>query len=123
MSIIEEMIFDINYLLENIFDDIINLMNTLPYDEIHYNKSDKELFYKYVTFYNCYINIIRLVKDFKETKILNLFDTYRNNITNIDLSRVLKIDYRRHKNIKDGLIYIRDILLPLYNQMKKNKSI
>ncbi len=120
MSIIEEIIFDIDYLLENIYDDIVILLNTLPYDEIHYNESDKELFYKYITFCCKNINNIRLEKDYKETKILNSFNVHKNNI---DLSGVLKIDYRHYKDIKDGLKYIRDILLPLYNRMKKNKSI
>jgi hypothetical protein len=122
MSLIEEMIFDIDYLLENIYDDMVKLINILPYDEIQYNKNDKDIFYTYVSFTIKNINKIFLEKEFKEVKILNLFHEHKLNLTNTELSMGIKISYIG-KSIKDNLINIRELLLPLYIQMKKNKSI
>lgn len=128
--LIEEMIFDIDYILENTFDEIVKLLIINPYDVLDYNKQDVDLFWTYTTFCCAKGNNIRLEKEFKETKILNLFHLHRHDTIYINETKKLIIKLNNQENylsalpkfglnkyyynLKEKLIYIRDILLPLY---------
>jgi len=139
MTLLEEMIIDIEYILENVFDDIVNLLIINPYGELHYNKKDIELFWLYMTFCCSKGNNIRLEKEFKEMKTLNLFAIHIDDKDYINETKyqIIKLNntdnylsvfpIQRKKNqyyysLKERLIYIKDILLSLYTLMKKNNT-
>lgn len=131
MNLLEEMICDINYILENTFDEIVDLLIVSKDDNIQYNKKDIELFWLYMTFGFEKQNTIKLTKDFKETTILNLFHEHKNNFDYLNCNNknlIIKLNTQEnylsalpklrlnkyYYNLKEKLIYIRDILLPLY---------
>lgn len=119
MSLIEEMIFNIDYLLEHVFDDVVHQIQNNSGTSLNCNPHDEELFNLYTTFVaKNYFNIFNK-NEFTETRILNYFQEYKDKFVycNKPYGATYYIEF------KEVLLNIRNILYPLYVKMKNNNSI
>ena len=116
MNYLEQIIHDIDYITEHLFDDYIKQIKDTPNEVIIDNNYNKKLFFLYITFCFKYHDSITIKKDFKETFILNTFHehivSYIHESTYINQIVKNIIDY--DKKMKQELKYIRDILFQLY---------
>jgi len=120
MSLIETILHDIHYLLDNgVFDELYLLLQEQEIDEINYNEHDKNLFLFYISFIGSKCDNIFCKKDFIENALINEFKLHQTD-TIVNIYRHNKKIYIRDKNYyKSFLIEIKNKLIPLYNHIQK----
>jgi hypothetical protein len=130
MNNLEQIIFDIDYITEHLFDDYMKQIKENPNNEIYDNKSNIELFWLYMSFCFAKGSIIVSVKDYSETLFLNIFHEFKSNIYYINEAKELIIKLNSQENylsalpamakfqyyyrLKERLIYMREILFNFY---------
>lgn len=120
MSLIETILYDIYYLLDNgVFDELYLLLQEQEINEINYNEYDKNLFLFYISFIGSRGNNIFCKKDFIENELINEFKLHQtDDVVNIYIHNK-SIYIRNKKYYKSILLEIKNKLIPLYNHIQK----